>query len=401
MEKNIELNYKRLSETKEYSFDNIFQGPDYAWYGDWEGRALLAFMCHYQIHGKIIPCMPCLMESLPKHTNEKLYFGPEFDGVTVNEQQLSGHSWYLRGLVKYAETFNDEFALKVAKSTVENLYLPIAKWYKNYPLKRGLEGGVSGTVTWSDNGWMLSSDIGCAFMCVDGLSHYYAFTKDERVKLFLDEILEKFYSIDFVEKGFQTHTTLSCARGILTLYKATGDKFYLDKAVYVFDRYIKHGMTLTYENFNWFGREDSWTEPCAVVDSFIIATELYKITNNEKYLTLARRIMFNGLQFCQRPNGGAGPNTCVRPGQPILKVSMYEAPFCCTMRYAEGLLEYSRNKELFRRNDSAPKITDDFGRTFVDDKLLVNYNSKTVPVFQGFDLSEEELKTATLHVFKQ
>ena len=71
------------------------------------------------------------------------------------------------------------------------------------------------------------------------------------------------------------------------------------------------------------------------------------------------------------------------------------------MRYAEGLLEYSRNKELFRRNDSAPKITDDFGRTFVDDKLLVNYNSKTVPVFQGFDLSEEELKTATLHVFKQ
>ena len=119
MERNIELSFKRLSETKEYAFENIFQRAEYDWYGDWEGRALLAFACHYQIHGNIIPCMTQLVAALPEHTNPKLYFGPEFDGITADEQQLSGHSWYLRGLIKYAEAFNDELALKAAKSTVD------------------------------------------------------------------------------------------------------------------------------------------------------------------------------------------------------------------------------------------------------------------------------------------
>ena len=76
--KNIELNFQRLCESKEYAFENIFQKEDYDWYGDWEGRALLAFVCHYQIHGKKIPCMDELVKALPLHTNSMLYFGPEF-----------------------------------------------------------------------------------------------------------------------------------------------------------------------------------------------------------------------------------------------------------------------------------------------------------------------------------
>ena len=398
MERNIELSFKRLSETKEYAFENIFQRAEYDWYGDWEGRALLAFACHYQIHGNIIPCMTQLVAALPQHTNPKLYFGPEFDGITADEQQLSGHSWYLRGLIKYAEAFNDELALKAAKSTVENLYLPIKEWYKKYLLKRERHGGVSGSVTGTQNGWKLSSDVGCAYMCVDGLSHYYAYTKDARVKDFLDDILVTFYSSDYVNNGFQTHTTLSCARGILTLYKTTGEQKYLDGAMQVLRNYTEHGMTLTYENYNWFGRKDSWTEPCAVVDSFILSTELYKLTEQNEYLTLARRIWFNGLQFCQRPNGGAGPNSCVRPDQPVLKVSMYEAAFCCTMRYAEGLLEYSQNKELFSWNSNAEITQDEMGRKFIDDKLLVSFNSKTVPIFSGYELDEDSLKKAELKI---
>ena len=387
--KNIELNFQRLQQ-EDYAFDNIFQSSGYDWPGDWEGRALLAFACHYEMHGKKIACMEKLVSALPLHTNSAFYFGKEYDGETVDEQQLSGHNWYLRGLLKYAKLMHSEFAMQVAKSTVEHLYLPIAEKYKTYPLIREKQGGVSGNITTVRDGWRLSSDIGCAFMCVDGLAQYYKQTKDVRVKTFLDTVLEFFQTIDYVAVGFQTHTTLSCARGVLTLYEATQEVGYLKLAESIFERYVQAGMTLTYENFNWFGREDTWTEPCAVVDSFILAVELFKITHKDEYRVLARRIWFNGLQFCQRSGGGAGPNTCVTEKQSILKMVLYEAPFCCTMRYAEGLLEYVKNKALFDWNEKAQVQIDDYGRRFIDDKLLVWYKDKEVPLFAGHKLVERD-----------
>jgi rhamnogalacturonyl hydrolase YesR len=271
--------------------------------------------------------------------------------------------------------------------------------YDHYPLERDAsEGGVSGTSLAKINGWKLSTDVGCAFMCVDGMAHYYAETGDERAKCFLDKAIALFDSIDLLKYKFQTHTTLTCLRGVLTLYRATGDQRYLCLVENKFAFYQEHGMTLTYENFNWFGREDTWTEPCAVVDSFILATELYKITKNESYKTLARRIWFNGLQFCQRHNGGAGPNTCVTEKQTVLKISMYEASFCCTMRYAEGLLEYKNNQELFDWNENAPVEKDELGRQFVDDKLLVEYRGDLVPIFSCNDHRKADANDIELNV---
>lgn len=396
--KNVELNFKRLNES-EYALENLFQPESYSWPGDWEGRALLAFLCHYELNGNLVPHLHAFFDKIPEKTNAQGYFGPEFDGVTVNEQQLSGHNWYLRGLLKYAKAFDSQRAMDMAKSTVENLYLPTVDWYSHYPLEREENGGVSGSVTGIGNGWQLSSDIGCAFMCVDGLAHYYEITGDERVKDFLDKVLELFVSVDLVKCKLQTHTTLTCLRGILLLYKITGDIRYLDLVCEKFKFYTEHGMTLTYENFNWFGREDTWTEPCAIVDSFILATKLYRITKDESYKTLARRIWFNGMQFCQRSNGGTGPNKCVKAGQPILKISMYEAAFCCTMRYAEGMLEYSRNTELFGWDSTAEVISDEIGRSFIDDVLLVEYNGEKLPIFSCNTIPEEEALAIELKIF--
>lgn len=398
MLKNITLNFQRLHEA-EYSLGKLFQPADYDWPGDWEGRALLAFLCHYEIHKGEVPHLNAFFQAISKHVNEDFYFGEPFDGVTVDEQQLSGHNWYLRGLLKYAENFHSETAMQYARSTVENLYLPAVDWYGKYPLERNTTlGEVSGSLTGVQNGWRLSSDIGCAFMCVDGLAHYYAATGDERVKSFLDRVIEFFVTVDLMKYKLQTHTTLTCLRGVLRLYETTKEEKYLQIVKEKFAFYVQHGMTLTYENFNWFGREDTWTEPCAVVDSLILATELYKRTGESAYKTLARRIWFNGLQFCQRSNGGAGPNTCVTETQPILKISMYEAPFCCTMRYAEGLLAYAKNQALFDWNSEAETITDELGRKFVDDKLLIRCEGEEQVLFSCNTLSQEQANALKLTV---
>ena len=52
-------------------------------------------------------------------------------------------------------------------------------------------------------------------------------------------------------------------------------------------------MTENFENYNWFGRPE-WTEGCAVIDSFIVATRLWRATGNAR-TSKTPMIYFNGM----------------------------------------------------------------------------------------------------------
>lgn len=395
--RNIEKNFMRMHNAP-YTIDTLFKGND-GWPGDREGRALLAFLCHYHISGRKVPCLEQMMQVLPERTNEYLFFGPVPEAGRVDEQQLSGHSWYLRGLADYAKTFDDPLAMKALRSTFEHLYLPALPLYDVYPLERSSEGGgVDGSICGDAQGWALSTDVGCAFMCVDGVARYYELTRDERAASFLEKVIDIFLKADMVARGFQTHTSLTCLRGMLSFCETTGRREYLEDVIREFDRYLEHGMTLTYENFNWFGREDTWTEPCAVVDSLLLSVGLLRHTGDERYRTLARRIWANGLQFCQRDNGGAGTNSCVTAERPVLSVRGYEASQCCSMRYAEGLLCYYENMELFEYEPFAPVVTEPDGRRYSDDRLVVVSDGEERPVFSCNTVAKEDLDKLALKV---
>ena len=146
--------------------------------------------------------------------------------------------------------------------------------------------------------------------------------------------------IDLTGARMQTHASLSATRGILRLAEADNDSALLKEAVRVFGAYVSGGMTENYANFNWFSRPDTWTEPCAIVDSMMCALSLFRLTGDPAYARLANRIWYNGLGFAQRPNGGFGTDRCVGPAGDVLAPSgggISEAYWCCTMRGAEGL----------------------------------------------------------------
>ena len=367
----IALNYRRLSTGDYYSIEDIFSPAHYDWCGDKEGRALLAFLCHYKISGQIIPCMEQMLEQLPDHLNPQGYFGPMLEHE-IQEQQLSGHSWLLRGLCEHYEIFGDDFCLQAVRRIVENLFLPKRGRFTSYPIERNLtkEGGVSGSQIGILDGWILSSDVGCAFMSIDGLSHAYKITKDSRIKALLDEMIAVYLGIDKVALQVQTHCTLTAARGMVRMYQETADEAYLSGAQAIAKLYFEGGgMTATYQNLNWWGRPDSWTEPCAIVDSMMLAGELYKLTADEHYRTLAARIYHNGLATAQRDNGGAGTDSgVVEEGTDTLCMGMYEAYFCCTMRLAEGLWYINANRELFTAHLEG-KVTK-HGRVYADGDIL-------------------------------
>lgn len=369
LETRIQKNFDRLSEPY-YQIENVFQEPNADWPGDKEGRALLAFVRHFEMSARKIPCMEPMLAQLPQKTNKDGFFGPRFEGV-ADEQQLSGHSWMLRGLCEAARQFPDSPAREFIRSIVENLYLPTKGKYRTYPVERaGAEGGVSGNSTGVVDGWRLSSDVGCAFMSIDGLSDAFALTGDERIKELLDEMIGVFCGIDKVKIRAQTHCSLTAARGMIRVYRITGENAYLDKAREIFDLYTSEGMTLTYQNLNWWGRPDTWTEPCAIVDSLMAAIELFEETGEGDYRVLAARIYHNGFASLQRDNGGAGTDSVVAPGgEDSLFIKMPEAYFCCTMRLAEGLWAVKKSLALLSAFvDEGPEI-DGAGR-YMDGDIL-------------------------------
>lgn len=396
----LALSRKRLCEPF-YAEGEIFS-PNPGWPGDKEGRALLAFVCLAAAGEEEIPCMRYIIDELPNRLNEKGYLGEITD--CFFEQQLSGHSWLLRGLCAYFEKYGGDGVLKIAKGIVENLYLPLSGKIKDYPvLRRGEnDGGVEGHTSASCDGWLLSTDTCCAFMSIDGLSHYYQLTRDEKVLSLLDELCRGFMLIDKQKIKAQTHCTLTAARGMVRLFTLTGNALYLAFAREILSIYKDYGMTLDYENFNWWGRPDTWTEPCAVVDSLMLSCELYKLTGDKACRTLAARIFHNGFAAIQRPNGGAGTMKIVCPGQPVLKMSGYEARQCCTMRFAEGLRYVKDNREFLFAETEGEIIKDENG-VYRDGDIIyaetVGEEEKGLhPLIKYYKLTKEQVETLSQRV---
>lgn len=379
----IEKNRIRLQDSTYKSPDVFNKGGD--WDGDWQGRTILALSSHYNVaqtqaaKKEVMVQLNDIIDALDAHTNEDGYFGLLFDGKTCNEQQLSGNSWFLRGLSEYYKITKDERILMRLNNIAERYLSKLVPFYKKYPLVDREDGGVGGhllRVTVDD--WFLSSDIACAYILLDGITALYEVTSNPCIKDTMETMIDNFISIDYVAKNCQTHAILSGTRGLLRYCATTGRTDLIPYIERNFDIYLNCGMTNNFANYNWFGRP-FWTEPCAVVDSILVAQQLYELTKKREYLEFCSRCYANAIRSCQRINGGAGCETCLNDDNDTLSLFLYEAEFCCSMRLAEGL-----------------KHINDFNIIIDDDTYLItslnsnfDYSDKTVQISQDFNFGEK------------
>jgi len=379
----LKLNFDRLEESK-YQPSHLFLSMQESggWPGDTEGRTILALVEDARSTRRQPRYLKEIIRQLPAHLNASGYMGPVIERQ-LNEQQLSGNGWMMRGLAAYADWQKElqqiapqyydaegvQIALRTLKSTVRSLYLPNLDLYGRYPVSLGKRpknaGGASGTTVTTQNGWQLSTDIGCVFIGLDGLVDAYRVLHEQApadgltaaeskdVCQVIETLISKFEAMDLLAVKAQTHASLTAMRALIRYAELTGKTRYIALARKRYDLYLHNGMTENYENYNWFGRLDSWTEPCAIVDSYLLALKLWQHTLDGRYLSLAERIYYNGLCHTQRRNGGFGLDNC--PGlashTPLLQVHMPEAHWCCTMRGAEGLSEASRSLVFQRHNE--------------------------------------------------
>lgn len=117
------------------------------WPGDWEGRTILALCLHERISKRKAAFLDEILEALDAQWNERGYLKGICAPEAINEQQLSGHNWLLRGLLELYISRNEEKYAERARRIVENLYLPLLGKFPTYPTareKRG-KGGSGGT----------------------------------------------------------------------------------------------------------------------------------------------------------------------------------------------------------------------------------------------------------------
>lgn len=348
------LNFARL-ETAKYWPETIFDMDQHAWPADWEGRTMLALTMHAQVTKREPAFLDDILERLSQRLNAKGYIGPVHPDGVAHEQTMAGHSWMLRALVEYyqwkrkSEPGQAAKAMIVLKSIVNGLYLPQTENYRNYP--------VDEETRYDDPRWILShkqsktkthsgtSDCGCAFIALDGSTAAYELLGDKRLKPLIEAMISSYETLPREELQVQTHATLSGIRGILRYYRITGARKYLQLAIKTFDLYKTKAWTDHYANYNWFGLP-RWTEPCAVVDSLLIAQELWEATGKEGYLQDAHHIFYNAIAHAERINGSFGTDACV--GAKVnghtcdhtithAKALTYEVFWCCNMRGGDGL----------------------------------------------------------------
>jgi len=345
LQKRILRNFDRLESQRFQPIEGVgcFRESKYSWPGDMEGRTILSLALLQQAVDRKAIYLQKTLDMLPERLNDKGFFGQDF-APQCDEQQLSGHGWYLRGLCEFYLDTRDPKTKKKIQHVINNLVVPTKGKHKLYPIdpdKRDKDhGSYSGTVVEEQGVWRLSSDIGCDYIFMDGVIQAAEVLNRNDLYPIIDEMVNRFLEIDLVAIKAQTHATLTALRGLIRYARVADRKDLIPEAEKRFHLYIREASTENHMNYNWFGRP-THTEPCAFIDAFMVATQLWQMTGKTDYLEEAHKIYYNGICHAQRANGGFGLNECSGSEDGFLKMKAPEALWCCTMRGSEGLFRAS------------------------------------------------------------
>jgi hypothetical protein len=368
-------NFDRLEETK-YQPEHVFLTNKESgnWPGDTEGRTILGLVMDAQSSGREPKYLKKIIDLIPEKLNSKGYMGDIHPAGTMDEQQLSGNGWMIRALCAYYEWKKDKKVLQTVKSIVDNLFVPGKGYYKLYPIDPKMRtkevGEAMGNIDKKLGNWMLSTDIGCLFIGMDGAINAYKYVPSKALKVVIDEMIERFLEIDLVLIKAQTHATLTAMRGLLTYAEITGNPILINEVAKRWELYKMYGMTENYANYNWFTRYSANTEPCAIVDSYMVAAHLWSLTREVRYLPYLDLIYYNAICHGQRLNGGFGCDKFSASDINSIAIAAYEAHWCCTMRGADGLSKVAECS-YFTKADSLYVVH------YGDNKATVNFGKKS------------------------
>ena len=232
----------------------------------------------------------------------------------------------------------------------------------------------------------------CATPCkslsaLNAVADYYALTRDNDANLTFNEIITNLQAVNLTATEDNCYDYLCFISGALKMAQLTDNYAVYELIARLFDNFCVKAQSLNYGSAISFINKNECSAS-ATAKSLEVALTLYACLQDERYKSMARRIWFNGLQFCQRANGEVGTDMFTTEESPNLKLSRYEVKQITTPLYAIALKCYSANKHLFEEGGELFK--DRRGRYFIGDKMFTRDQSG----FFGRDLIEIPTLTA-------
>ncbi len=240
---------------------------------------------------------------------------------------LWGNGRLLVGLMTYYEQTGNQAALSSARR-LGDFFIGLAAQSRSPEIAERLKGfGAKGII--------------CFTQYIEGLAMLARSTKDSK---YIQAAKDAYTALP--ERGeVHTHGYLTTLRGVLMLHELTGDPNHLDYVRSTFDEllaskdYTRHGAV--YEYFGGHGDRD---EGCSSADFVRLAFHLYRLTDTESYLTVARAGLLNALFYNQYASGDFGHHFFTEGG--MSASNPRRAWWCCTMHGLRALLAVRQDEVL-------------------------------------------------------
>jgi hypothetical protein len=327
------------------------------WPGDVAGRLLLTLSRFVRSGYEALGRVRELFDAMLTATEGIGYFGSPASSV-VNEQQVACHGWVVSAYLQYGVVSGDPRALPAAARIVDELLLPALGTLSRYPRERELvdAGSPSGTAMKEQDGWLLSTDTWCVFLSLNALVPLWESTRRPDLHEVITEMAELACTVDLVEQRAQLHASLAAARNLARFAVLTESATAEEAATKIYRGYVRAGRTLNWATYNWFRRDDTWTEPCAIVDSIGLEFALFDLTRDPGHLENIRRIEHNAMAYAQRADGSFGLDAIATPAHPRIYSIADDAWWCCTMRGGLGVVDLRDRSVRYREEDAMVEV---------------------------------------------
>jgi len=284
--------------------------------GDTSGRYIGALASATRVYGEEFQGLDGLVAKVIALQKPDGYFGSTFHYDRPTDEDLAllwGNGRLLVGLLEYYRIRPSTSVLTACKG-IGDFLVRLGPLMLSERIRQefGAQHFASSYICWTQQ--------------TEGLANLYEVTQDTRYRKLAEEIAEVIQRLP----GDHVHGYLTSLRGVMDLYRATGDQRLLQQCIAAWqDIASSRDLLITGGVPEGWSPNKHRTEGCAEADWVRLNLALWKATGETKYLSMAERAIFNELAINQFATGDFGHRVYTETGLPA--AGAVRAWWCCTL----------------------------------------------------------------------
>jgi DUF1680 family protein len=290
--------------------------------GDVSGRYIGAMAAASRVRGTELPQLKSVVDELLRLQKPDGHFGDPFSTggtVTSNDMALMwGNGRLLIGLMEYYGVHPRPDVLEAARR-IGDFLVGIAPLYNSEAVRNEYNADkfAVGYICWTQH--------------IEGLVALWQATHDNRYQALARTLADRTDR----HPSQHSHGFLTSLRGIVDLYRATGERRYLEQVTREWQALMQSvNVTIQGAVPEMFAPAIKRDEGCSEADWLRLSLELWRETREPQYLEEAQRTLFNEFSLNQFSSGDFGHHSMTDDG---VAPPYARAWWCCTMHGLRAL----------------------------------------------------------------